>query len=1320
MPEEAVGIPFPVLGLSDDVAFGDQPTGTTREAQNVRLIDPRTGRARGAQRAGLSEFNTNIIEPTASKKIQDLNSIVFDSNNVLYANAVNGSEGTSWKAITPKKKDTVNVKSDRQSNAYVIDGEKAVVKYNATGTEIWAIAPPLADAAHTLRALHIDSFDCVYMGVSGGGSQDTARFWKYAQLPDEKVQQIWEIEPGGYIEAIEVVSDKMYVAVNYPDLFLGRIHVYQAIDSSSPVLVQVIHDVAHPISEMKLKADGSVMVSSLRPAEAPTGTKMRALSPLSRTTSPTKVVWTPKNLTNWEKRIWAWHDAEDVSGLGNKNGIKSDLLEEGDDVAFWADISGHGRHISTNITDSFTAPTYIERALAHKPGVNFGDGQGLISGVNASADAEMRDTQRTSLPMYTTGTADDTENAMWAAFIVCRPKRDTTVIGTIFEQNNGLGASEAVIAALVNRAAGTVVPGTGSTDLVSFYANVSGSPDQGASGVAGHPVAADWMTYGHTGNPFGATNKTGAFLLTIIHCGAVATGNPGTAFTRSIVRINGEPIDRWESDFIGSIDATRWGNTAHHASWGHLNGTIHEIIVLDRKDHGSNTEPTVLTHDKFGHQSSGAPNDTAWGDQSDDELTKIEGYLAHKWGLAFNLPGLASGGNTYAHPYGQGGTDSTTQDLVAGPPPNAESGGAGNSLAIYSCVTKYDPSGKLVFCANEVGNAGGGFGSGLAIHPDGNSFYTVGRKAEQISNNLAVRRIIDNGDTVSYLSGDGAWASNVTGGNDTFATTLLYPKIDVDEFGNLFVPIDEGIHSFNVFGPTGSILITHTIQPDALELGAQAIAVDTNIPEYDSDLTSDIAENIYVATRSADFQNPALPTEETIHKIQLVTVTAQTGSSRARTHIAVSDGDIVTFVSGSTTPTAVAGSPHFQSGSTASQYVQSTVLFQKWYAADGVGYQKFDPKTAVASSFDPTSSGRLPPRRKLIEAWRDRLVVARSASDPHIWDMSAFGDPDDWDFFPPVPNERQAISGTNTDGPGASPDIVNTLVPYTDDILLFGGDHSIWALVNDPAAGGRFDLVSDITGMSFGRPWAKDPNGVLYFFGSRGGLYRMVPGGRPERVSLRRIDRRLQDIDLSTHYIRLAYNYRDEGIHIFQCPFGTGGTTVKHWFYDIKHDGFWEDKFGTSANTTVQPSSVWVIDGDEAADRIMIMGCEDGKVRQWDESSKNDTVSLAVDSLVTMGPVEGQTPGYEIQFSGLTAVLGSQDDGCRYELFSAEEPSSIGEVLRSGTLEPGRNPPKWDRMTGAYCFMRLRNASIDQRWSYERAFMYAAPGGQARPRKVGS
>ena len=75
----------------------------------------------------------------------------------------------------------------------------------------------------------------------------------------------------------------------------------------------------------------------------------------------------------------------------------------------------------------------------------------------------------------------------------------------------------------------------------------------------------------------------------------------------------------------------------------------------------------------------------------------------------------------------------------------------------------------------------------------------------------------------------------------------------------------------------------------------------------------------------------------------------------------------------------------------------------------------------------------------------------------------------------------------------------------------------------DPMAGGRIDLVTDTIGMAWGRPYCKDPTGAIWFFGSRGGVYRMALGSQPERVR-QAIEERLAEVNVATTIVRMVWD----------------------------------------------------------------------------------------------------------------------------------------------------------------------------------------------------
>jgi hypothetical protein len=941
--------------------------------------------------------------------------------------------------------------------------------------------------------------------------------------------------------------------------------------------------------------------------------------------------------------------------------------------------------------------------------------QVLKSLPNSTTSKAFADNQRTMVPCYIDGA--------FALYIAMRPSSTTNeVLGAGGADNltrwvwgqdrDGSSASSIDHILFINaedNSAGTLPP-VATAGRLFWYTNVTGMSGGDGPGVT-------TIRDGYFSTKQDGTTANPGFLTIVsqIWDGSLAGDTQAGLF-----QINGFPVDSFSSGTTRSTRPTYLGsfrirpgvpNPASGTPVSSFLGDIMEIICLDRGSR-SNESANVLTFDNLEH-------DTALTNQNINENTAIVGYLAHKFGAWLNLPYSNAAVNNYPHPFGVTGTG---QDRLAGPPRLNAAGSAievstAQALANkrWGCVVKYSADGKIVWTANEQelisGNRSGGYGYAVAVNSDGN-IYSIGPNAAGTgSHDLAgVRLIIDQGTDFSIQVADGAWSKTIVGG----FTVGVHPRVDVDEFDNFYIPmgVDLGTGAIRVYQSDGTVLHTATLPITGQT--PTCVAIDRRIPDYRNDLTPKRAEHVFAGAPQV------ASTDNTLHKMRLVLSTQVSGATRSLVNVGSSGGDIVTFTTaGVTVPTGGSGALD-----TTARYVQSTTLFKLAYFTDGRQIKQYDPVTTTVSEFKCLSSGAMPSRCALIETWRGRIVLARSADEPHNWFLSKKDEPTNWDFFPPTPTEIDAVAGNNSLA-GLCPDIINSVIPYSEDILVFGGDHSIWALVGDPAAGGRLELVSDITGMAFGRPWCKDPNGILYFVGSRGGLFKWMPGAKPERISLYKIEKQLQEIDFSTHYVRLVWNYKDEGIHVFQCPFGAGGTQVDHWFWEQKTDSFAKDIFGTSTYTNVQPTAVMVIDGDDFDDRLLLIGGEDGRVRKWDPDARSDdtrtdlTTKIPIDSFATIFPIVPPSEfaaGLETQFHGLTVVLGDREAGCRYELFSSDEPDSFGAARRQGQLSPGRNAPKWEKVVGAFCGLRLRNAAQEERWSYERGYLYAVPAGMVRPR----
>jgi hypothetical protein len=1256
----------------------------------------------------MSKYLTSALKTPGTKGV-GLVSFFVDNRQVSYSAIASGSETVTWDEPTPAKKDCKNLKTDRQGNVYALDGNSGIVKFSADGQKLWQLALPVKDTNHVVRALWVDEFDRIYAGVSEGGVQSNAALWCYEQLPENKTEQLWEVFPKAYTEDCRTAQDKLYTCQNRPDRKKSLVRVYDFIDEVDPEVVQEWR-VPHPVNSIAVKADGSVVVA----CEASTGDTTlywRDRDPIYPESSPDSVDWTLTSMTNSVQRLWAELNGDSI----DQTDVVSDIAD-GVGIVRWRDSTRNNRHHYATIGDGQTVvdepPVLaIDAYLEHK-GVRFNKGlengpfQALRSLPNHSVALSFADQQRTLLPAYT--------GSAWALFVVCRPSQSAPdaaatprwLIGQ--DRDNASSGSRAHMVFLnASSANDNTLPPTASSGRVFWYTGQDTAAD--GDGTSGQIREGRFDIRNDNGsNPDATTtNKGQIIILTMVCDGGVTT-------EKSCFRINGSPIDAFSASaqatlmptFLGLFrEAIDSNNPNPSNTVKNFLGDFLRVIALDRKSR-SDAAQNVVSFDAIQYN-------TLAQSQTINDVTRIEGMLAHEYGAQMNLPCSNAAVNNYPHPFGITGSGT---DRLSGPPNQAGTAvSAAQALAnkSFGCVVKYDAKGKIVWCANEMelesAARSGGYGYAVAVNSAGN-IYSIGPSPTVAGGVQQVRCIVDLGTDFS-LTNAASWSATFP---SSASMDYKYPRIDVDEFDNLYIPYNEtgAAASLRVYQSTGTLLHSKLLS-DSQQ--GYAVACDRRIPDYRSDLSASVkrCEHVFVGTENNDDEAVA-----TVHKVRLVSSAQASGAVRTLYSMGVSGGDIVRYTtSGVTTPTG--GSGALDSGA---KYVQSTALFKKAYWTDGRQLKVFDPITNAVTEYKCLSAGAIPSRCALIESWRGRIVLARSADEPHNWFLSKKDDPTNFDYFPPVPSEVDAIAGNNSSA-GLCPDIINTVVPYSEDWLIFGGDRSIWALVGDPAAGGRLELVSDITGMAFGRPWCKDPNGVLYFVGSRGGLFRWVPGAKPERISLGKIERQLQDIDFSTYHVKLAWNYQDDGVHILQCPFGAGGTHVAHWFFEARAEGFAKDLFGSSAATNIQPTDVAVLDGDDFNDRVLVFACEDGFIRKWDSAAKSDdtrtdgTTKIPIDAYVTWFPIQAgeQVTGMETQFQGLTVVLGDRNDGVRYELFSSDEPDQLGVSKRAGVFGPGRNPPSWERIVGSYCGLRLRNAAADERFTFERAYLYAVPAGQSRP-----
>ena len=88
--------------------------------------------------------------------------------------------------------------------------------------------------------------------------------------------------------------------------------------------------------------------------------------------------------------------------------------------------------------------------------------------------------------------------------------------------------------------------------------------------------------------------------------------------------------------------------------------------------------------------------------------------------------------------------------------------------------------------------------------------------------------------------------------------------------------------------------------------------------------------------------------------------------------------------------------------------------------------------------------------------------------------------------------------------------------------------------------------------------------------------------------------------------------------------------------------------------------------------------------------------------------------GSEGQFSHLKVELADDQAGCDWALFASTSADDMGLAHEAGSLLPGQNDYILDRVRGCYCWVRLRNRGVNQRFAIERASIRVTPVGWRR------
>jgi hypothetical protein len=363
------------------------------------------------------------------------------------------------------------------------------------------------------------------------------------------------------------------------------------------------------------------------------------------------------------------------------------------------------------------------------------------------------------------------------------------------------------------------------------------------------------------------------------------------------------------------------------------------------------------------------------------------------------------------------------------------------------------------------------------------------------------------------------------------------------------------------------------------------------------------------------------------------------------------------------------------------------------------------------------ASGTMPTKAYLGCLYRGRNVLSGNPNYPHQWYMSEVANP--WDWVYSSTNPLTAAAGQNADA-GEIGDIIRALIPYKDDYLIFGCASTIWVLTGDPAAGGEIDEVDLTVGMFGANSWCFDGDGNLYFFGTAG-IYKIPLGFRSvENLTEISLPELISDEDAnpSTHRITMEYDRKRHGILICITLLSDGSNS--NYWYDLKLRGFFHESYPDECG----PYSLFYYAANDNDYADLLVGCKDGYLRKFSESTKNDNIggSTTAISSYAVWPIqhltedndrEGKLTSLTIELSGGASGGAFPDtDGVSYEIHVGDDAETVIEDIRdgatafsSGTLSgTGRKARIRTRARGAYLGIKFLNSTASETWGINKVF----------------
>jgi len=314
--------------------------------------------------------------------------------------------------------------------------------------------------------------------------------------------------------------------------------------------------------------------------------------------------------------------------------------------------------------------------------------------------------------------------------------------------------------------------------------------------------------------------------------------------------------------------------------------------------------------------------------------------------------------------------------------------------------------------------------------------------------------------------------------------------------------------------------------------------------------------------------------------------------------------------------------------------------------------------------------GEVPQGCHLICRYRDRMVLVKD----NIFYMSRNGDPYDFDYAEEDPGAAYIGQGTEESVIGAP---ITAIIPYANDYMVIGCEHSLWIMRGDVMAGGRIDNISDTIGIVSAQAWCRGPGGELVFM-TNDGSYALDPYAQapPMPLSREMLPRELVDLNVVNRELIMAYDVRDRGVQIF-IGGHSGSELPTHYWFDWGTKGFFPFELASYAQT-IHSVLVDHTQAEKDGANNVLMGMRDGYIRRFARHADNDD-GTAIDSYVLIGPIRLGGADLLGIIQNIVGILGVGSAKLRWAVYTGNTAEEAVRAAQNGSWSTAATKGTWKK-----------------------------------------